>query len=69
MEKRGSMIGDVRPENILLNEDGEFKLISVHSWPGNPDNNQLFMEEADSRVFLCSNCLIQLQNNVFFTTK
>ena len=26
-------IGDVRPENIFLNEKGEFKVSNIYSWP------------------------------------
>ena len=33
-------LGDVRPQNIFINEDGQVKLANVYSWP-NEDNNYM----------------------------
>jgi Golgi nucleoside diphosphatase len=31
-------LGDIRPDNIFINEDGQVKLANVHSWPNEDDN-------------------------------
>jgi len=31
-------IGDVRPANIFINEDGQIKIANVYSWPNEPTN-------------------------------
>jgi hypothetical protein len=33
-EKHDRKIGDIQPGNIVINEDGQIKIISVDSWPG-----------------------------------
>lgn len=37
-EKHDRKIGDVQPHNIVINEDGQTKIISVDSWPGQQSN-------------------------------
>ena len=34
MELREIRIGDIRPKNILLNQNGTIKIITRMSWPG-----------------------------------
>ncbi len=34
----GVKIGDVKPENIFLNEDGDIKISCLYSWPGEISN-------------------------------
>ena len=31
-------VGDIRPDNIFINEDGQVKVASVDSWPGELTN-------------------------------
>jgi serine/threonine protein kinase len=32
--QKGVKTGDIRPDNIFINEDGQVKVASVDSWPG-----------------------------------
>ena len=34
LEAKHRVIGDIKPENILVNEDGYVKIICQYSWPG-----------------------------------
>lgn len=36
----GSKVGDIRPMNIFINDEGQFKLGTKYSWPGELDNYQ-----------------------------
>jgi hypothetical protein len=36
--KKGSKLGDLRPENIFINEDGQVRVASIDSWPGEQTN-------------------------------
>ena len=31
-------VGDIRPENVFVNDDGQLKLSTVHSWPRETTN-------------------------------
>ena len=53
MESRGKYIGDIRPENILVNEEGYVKIITQYSWPEEP-NRMVGYSKTDDRVFLCN---------------
>ena len=33
-------IGDIRPQNVCINEDGQIKLMSQHTFPQELDNYQ-----------------------------
>jgi DNA-binding helix-hairpin-helix protein with protein kinase domain len=37
---RGGKVGDIRPENVFINEDGQLKVATKHSWPQEMDNYQ-----------------------------
>lgn len=32
--QQGIKAGDIRPDNIFINEDGQVKVASIDSWPG-----------------------------------
>ena len=51
-EKKQMKIGDVRPANILVNEEGELQIISHYSWPGKVDNFGITIEQDEETVFL-----------------
>lgn len=36
--QNGTKVGDIRPENVFINEDGQIKLASKFSWPLENDN-------------------------------
>jgi serine/threonine protein kinase len=36
--KQDRKVGDIRPDNIFINEDGQVKVASVDSWPGEKSN-------------------------------
>ena len=45
-------IGDIHPNNILINEDGQTAIISTISIPGEIDNFQKYIEDNKSEIFL-----------------
>ena len=51
-EKKQMKIGDVRPTNILVNEEGELQIISQYSWPGKVNNFSITIEQHEEIVFL-----------------
>ncbi len=36
--RQGAKVGDIRPDNIFINEDGQVKVACVDSWPGEQTN-------------------------------
>lgn len=58
MEALNRTIGDIKPENIVVNEDGYVKLISHFSWPGQPVKAAAW-EKGQDRLFLGSSILMQ----------
>ena len=38
-------VGDIRPENVFLNEDGKIKVANLDSWPCQISNFQKFFEK------------------------
>lgn len=42
----------MHPNNILINDDGQIKIISTFSIPGELDNFQLITENHDALAFL-----------------
>ena len=38
MHGQGHKIGDVRPDNIFINEDGQVKVATTYSWPSEQTN-------------------------------
>lgn len=51
-EKLQQKIGDVHPFNILINDDGQIKLISKYSIPGEKTNFEKAVEDKKAKVFL-----------------
>jgi hypothetical protein len=51
-EKMNKKIGDVNPKNIVINENGQIKVISLCSLPDEIDNYQKVVEDMSSHVFL-----------------
>jgi predicted double-glycine peptidase len=37
-KKMGNKVGDIRPHNVFLNQDGEAKVSSCYSWPREQTN-------------------------------
>lgn len=44
MKPEGAKIGDVRPQNIFLNDEGKIKIVNIHSWPRELSNYQKSFE-------------------------
>ena len=42
----GQRLGDVRPSNIFLNEDGKIKVANSLSWPSEASNIQKTMDKV-----------------------
>lgn len=57
LDQRGRVVGDVKPENILVNEDGYIKVISQLSWPGQPSKYVRGWEKGNERLFLGTTAL------------
>lgn len=38
MDRLGMKVGDIRPHNIFVNENGQVKLSGVYSWPREVEN-------------------------------
>lgn len=57
-EKIKQKIGDVHPYNVLINDDGQIKLISKCSIPGELTNFDKAVEEKNAKVFLGNRLLI-----------
>jgi serine/threonine protein kinase len=38
MHGKGKKVGDIRPENIFINEDGQVKVANQLTWPLEQDN-------------------------------
>lgn len=36
--KKGKKVGDIRPDNIFINEEGQVKLANICSWPRQESN-------------------------------
>ena len=51
-EKMKQKIGDVHPFNILINDDGQIKLISKHSLPGEKTNFEKAVEDKKAKIYL-----------------
>lgn len=51
-EKIKRKIGDVRPNNILINDDGQIKVLSIVSLPNELDNFQRVVEDKNTIVYL-----------------
>ena len=58
-EKIKKKVGDVRPYNILINEDGQIKVLSVVSLPNELNNFQKAVEDKNAKVYLGSKFIMQ----------
>jgi len=36
--REGKKVGDIRPDNIFINEDGQVQVACIDSWPGEQNN-------------------------------
>lgn len=55
-----SKIGDVRPQNIFINDQGEVKVANLYSWPRENTNFMKAFEKENT--YLGNNNLIQHLN-------
>lgn len=51
-EKVKRKIGDVNPSNILINDDGQIKVLSTCSIPNEIDNFHKKVEDKNAKVYL-----------------
>lgn len=51
-EKINKKIGDMRPNNVIINDDGQIKVISTCSIPGETTNFEKVVESINESVFL-----------------
>ena len=51
-ENVGKKIGDVNPHNVVINDDGQIKVICTCSIPNQPDNFQRLVEDKNAKVYL-----------------
>ena len=57
-EKIKKKIGDVNPHNILINDDGQVKVLSTVSLPNELNNFEKIVEDRNAKVFLGNLSLI-----------
>lgn len=62
-EKYHAKIGDVHPNNILINNDGLVKLVSTCSFPREETNFDKIIENPHRKVFLGTTTTIQHLKN------
>ena len=51
-EKVKKKVGDVSPNNILINDDGQIKVLSTVSLPNELNNFQKLVEDKNAKVYL-----------------
>lgn len=51
-ERIKKKIGNMHPNNILINDDGQIKIIATCSIPGEIDNFELMTENHEGLAFL-----------------
>lgn len=58
MKPTFSKVGDIRPHNIFINDQGEIKVSNVRSWPKEQTNYQKAIEKENTYLgtlcFICS---------------
>ena len=57
-EKIKKKIGDVNPHNILINDDGQIKVLSTVTLPNEPNNFEKIVEDRNAKVLLGNLSLI-----------
>ena len=57
-EKSRKKIGDVSPRNVLINDEGQIKLLSTVSIPNELDNFQNLVENKAAYVYLGNEIII-----------
>ena len=60
-QKNKVKLGDVRPQNIFINEDGQVKLANIYSWP-NEENNYMKTVLNNDTTYLAPEEIQELQN-------
>lgn len=63
-EKNKRKIGDINPLNILINDDGQIKILSCISLPNEITNTQRSIEDPQARVYLGKLYLMQRPKNI-----
>lgn len=51
-ERLNQKIGDVNPHNVIINDDGQIKVISVCSIPNELNNFERIVEDKNAKVYL-----------------
>lgn len=51
-EKINKKVGDISLQNVIINDDGQIKVISTCSLPNELDNFQKVVEDINARVYL-----------------
>lgn len=51
-ERIKKKVGNIHPNNILINDDGQIKIISTCSIPGECDNFEALTEDYQAQAFL-----------------
>ena len=62
-EKIGKKVGDINPHNVVINDDGQIKVICTCSIPNELDNFQKIIEDKNAKVYLGIYSLIKPPSN------
>jgi hypothetical protein len=62
-ERIAKKVGDISPHNVLINDNGQIKVISTCSIPNELSNFQKVVEDITARVYLGTSVSTQLPNN------
>lgn len=62
-EKINKKIGDVNPHNVIINDDGQTKVISTCSIPGESTNFEKIIEDKHAKVYLGNLSITQHPRN------
>ena len=56
-------LGDIKPENIFVNDDGRIKVANIYSWPNETPSYVKAMEQSDFDGLLAPEDFPLLKNN------